>query len=330
MASEVREYNRSDKSLRHDIPENERNYRRAIVQQQECVATTSRWYSEEVPVITERHQQRAEDMKKLIQRALNKDSGLSSQLSTSCAVAISSTAAFSSASFIAAHHETMEKEESHVILQPVSYHNYIIDGRAAKPLFGLGKAETVALVKRVMDRAKGNDISWAWDSGGPHEAFQFEERALSTEDITSEDREFNLGWDIALLEYAFRFDEPLIPLSTGEISRYQSGVPRHKLVSLLKDMDPCTRPEIISLMVRLVDMRNQPKKTMEVLEFVALRFVHNSRARSIIQDIWRKWDIVNDQPLPDGFERFWDAETRVSKVKPQSELKNKQEYGHLG
>ncbi|KIM25088.1 hypothetical protein M408DRAFT_223507 [Serendipita vermifera MAFF 305830] len=287
-------------------------------------------------------------MKKLIQRALNKDSGLSSQLSTSCAVAISSTAAFSSASFIAAHHETMEKEESHVILQPVSYHNYIIDGRAAKPLFGLGKAETVALVKRVMDRAKGNDISWAWDSGGPHEAFQFEERALSTEDITSEDREFNLGWDIALLEvahtclrlydtilitlhqYAFRFDEPLIPLSTGEISRYQSGVPRHKLVSLLKDMDPCTRPEIISLMVRLVDMRNQPKKTMEVLEFVALRFVHNSRARSIIQDIWRKWDIVNDQPLPDGFERFWDAETRVSKVKPQSELKNKQEYGHLG
>ena len=50
-------------------------------------------------------------------------------------------ASFSSVEFVATHHDATEKERSHTLLEPKQYRNYYIDGRVARPLFGLGQAE---------------------------------------------------------------------------------------------------------------------------------------------------------------------------------------------
>jgi hypothetical protein len=37
-------------------------------------------------------------------------------------------------------------------------------------------------------------------------------------------------------------------------------------------------------------------------------------AESIIASIWRKWDIANGRPLPEGVERFWREHDMKSEV----------------
>jgi len=48
----------------------------------------------------------------------------------------------------------------------------------------------------------------------------------------------------------------------------------------------------------------------------ALCMTTNSRkdAALIIESIWRKWDIVNDRPLPEGVERVFDTHDEKSEV----------------
>ena len=80
-------------------------------------------------------------------------SATSSHLSASCTAAITSTAKFASTFFIGPRHEEIDQEASHLFLTQAIYHNYMLDGRISRPLFGVDHQTTVKLIQHIL---KGN------------------------------------------------------------------------------------------------------------------------------------------------------------------------------
>jgi hypothetical protein len=97
---------------------------------------------------------------------------------------------------------------------------------------------------------------------------------------------------------------------------------------------PPARHEVMKLMVRIANglheqSPNWPKEEIWrrmgaylsrnyvcISRMTHSRIKTNSRkaAGTMLASIWRKWDIVNDRPLPEGVERIWREHDRKSEV----------------
>ena len=94
---------------------------------------------------------------------------------------------------------------------------------------------------------------------------------------------------------------------------------------------PLAHQEVVTLMVRITDkFRAQQSIWSTVWRQIGAHLSHNDVRASrvalctvinpkkatgpIIASIWRKWDIVNNCPLPDGVERVWSERDSKSEV----------------
>jgi hypothetical protein len=101
---------------------------------------------------------------------------------------------------------------------------------------------------------------------------------------------------------------------------------RTKLSSVMDACLPLARQDVLKLLMQLGDKLNQfkigrskePQWTLVAgyLSHNNVRISHKrgslqkltkkkKAAAGIIESIWRKWDVENDRPLPDGVERVW-------------------------
>jgi hypothetical protein len=107
-----------------------------------------------------------------------------------------------------------------------------------------------------------------------------------------------------------------------------------KLSSLMSTHLSLARREVVTLMVRIADIFivQNPRWSGEtkwrtvgaLLSHNVVRASRNNTpsirtnlrktAGPIIASIWRKWDIVNDRPLPEGVERVWSEHGGKSEV----------------
>jgi hypothetical protein len=109
---------------------------------------------------------------------------------------------------------------------------------------------------------------------------------------------------------------------------------RTKLSSTMDTYLPLARQEVLTLLMRLGDIMHalyfgiskEPKWAL-VAGYLSHNIVRVSNvsdsvrklteekaAAGIIESIWRKWDIDNDRPLPDGVERVWNELNRKHDV----------------
>jgi hypothetical protein len=181
-------------------------------------------------------------------------------LSTSCSAALSSNRAFSSSEFISPRHDETEKEASHAFLQAVDYHNYMLDGAVAQPMFGLGVEKTVSLVNELLKYPASVGVrlcktealtdyacqSFSTYVGMVSSAFELEgvpTRSGRSTLLESFDNFENTQLIMVILNFThwnllitqqypqrtLLMDEPLLPLSGDIIAQYRSrclGCPR--------------------------------------------------------------------------------------------------------
>lgn len=93
------------------------------------------------------------------------------------------------------------------------------------------------------------------------------------------------------------------------------------------------RPDVISLMIRCIDRGRASGPTYDSTggvaplftadpvrtfnQYIDLIFEPIKTTRTILKDIWRKWDVKRDGPLPGGIERVWSEFRKISVVTQQ-------------
>ncbi|KIM20724.1 hypothetical protein M408DRAFT_30117 [Serendipita vermifera MAFF 305830] len=301
------------------LPESERAYRQAVLQQQAAAELASRWYRDVFPEILEQHQQRAEAVKCFLHGTLTRQSLLASRLSSSNSTAIYDTILFSSSKFIAPHHEQMNKEKGHPFLKEVCYRNHAADGRVVKPIFGTDIVNTVALAHDILRELESAGFIQPRDLGGttshsgltssaPRELFKLEQD-LYESGITAM-QQSHLGlWHT--LEFALMTAPPLLPFSNKEISLYSKGIPPDKMDALLKTRVPVARQAIMALVRQFWDYKIR-NRGYEI--DAHLNLTGRSDSEMLVEDLWRKCDIDEDCPFPRGVERVWDGIGKHFKV----------------
>jgi hypothetical protein len=85
---------------------------------------------------------------------------LAAQLSVTSSASMKATRTFISTAYIGRHHDGVEREKNHVILQPVQYHNYITNGSAALPLCGLVVQDVISRVDMLLDHVTKQGQIW--------------------------------------------------------------------------------------------------------------------------------------------------------------------------
>src|SRR4051812_11664327 len=94
-------------------------------------------------------------------------------LSTTCSTAIKSNRSFASTEFISPRYEEIEHGREHQMLQKYDYRLHYLNGEVARPIFGLGVTETIALVHQLLDIP-----DWGWNVSFYRNFHQEAEREL--------------------------------------------------------------------------------------------------------------------------------------------------------
>ncbi|PVG00573.1 hypothetical protein CPB86DRAFT_728952, partial [Serendipita vermifera] len=119
------------------IPEADRNYRRSVYLQQQIARRISKWHSNILPDILERHQDRSEHIKMSLQKVGNslieQTDGMVERLSKAKA----GLNAFSSTDWITPKHEGQSSESNHEFIQAARYVNSITGKSSSVVIYGL-------------------------------------------------------------------------------------------------------------------------------------------------------------------------------------------------
>ncbi|KIM20389.1 hypothetical protein M408DRAFT_334001 [Serendipita vermifera MAFF 305830] len=230
-------------------------------------------------------------------------------LSRAGSSALASTNDFASTTFIAPRHEEVDLEITHTLLRKVKYHNYITNEVGSQPIFGLGTAETIELVRGLMAEILYKMAPFSLS------------REMYANTIFALEREFaqlQKEGDVIMkrkaIECAFISEPPMIPISYDVISQYSGGVPREKLGTILGGISPNGRRNVLEFAIQMVDWFKRAHHE-DAFAGPAQHLMYGKNSTSIImRDIWRKWDIEKDIPFPEGVERMWNKETKKSEV----------------
>lgn len=294
----------------HPLPENERAYRQAVVQQRQTAGLASKWYQDVFPEILENHQQRTESVKDILYKILTNQSLLASHLSSSSSTAIHDIRLFSSSNFIASHHEQMNQEKIHTLLKEVCYRNHAAGAKVVKPLFGTGIMKSVDLAEDILRQLKCTDpdLKHKPSMATLSDPLQLERWVHDAGVAAIEQSHVVLR---RVFELTFSTAPPLLPVSSEEIASYSKGVPREKMDAFLKTRVPAARQATMSLVRNFVDQGFQHPEG----EFYTHWYLTgNDGTRNLVRSLWRKWDIDGDCPFPRGVDRVWDDAQKHSKV----------------
>lgn len=257
------------------------------------------------------HQERAEDMKKFLIRVATSYNAFASNLSRASSSALASIHEFASTSFIALRHEEVDLERDHILLKRIEYHNRITNEVGSQPVFGLGIAETIKLIRSLMESTnKTDNLAPVYVSLEEHIKRIFLVEKNSARLLERCDDIYKRR----IIQCAFASEPPMIPVSGDAISRYRGGVPREKLEEVLGLISPNNRQDVLGLAIEVIDwLKCWPFH--DAFSGAAQYFMHNKDSTSnIMKDVWRKWDIKKDCPFPEGVERMWNEEAKKSEL----------------
>lgn len=291
------------------LPEAERAYRQAVVQQQQTAVFASKWYDKVFSEVLEHHQQKAEAVKGLIQEVITNQSCFASRLSSSGSIALHDIALFQSSYYIAPRHEEMNQEKGHRLLKETCYHSYVIDGKVVEPLFGTGIIRAVALAQGILDTLKSARLHpFTHSLPDPIDLFQLEKDIYDSGIATMQQSHGKL-WRI--LERTLMAVPPLLPFTDEEVSLYSKGISRKSMEILLKTRVPIARKAVMHLLRSFINYACQ----IGIVGLDVHWFLTGNRATAVIvDDLWRKWDVDEDCPFPSGVNRVWGRDFRRSKV----------------
>lgn len=91
----------------------------------------------------------------------------------------------------------------------------------------------------------------------------------------------------------------------------KGGIPRGQMKTVLSHLIPSKPQIILAVMTRILDLFRREKGNDPVSE-ISYDFTHREDAENIVRCIWRKWDIAENCPLPEGVERAWGRGSKLS------------------
>lgn len=300
------------------MPAIDRDFRKATIRQQRAVDKAQSWYSGILPDVIERHQEYSETIKSFLQLVLTSSSSLLSNLSVSCSVALNSTAAFSSARFIAPLHDKSDKEGRCFLLQKCEYLNYMTDKQPAQPLVGFEGEQRVVLVNHVLDFGGLFFLSGQLSHLGQNLFTVLDlEKAYNYESFADFLKKVDAHLLIKATQIALCCDVPLVPILHEETSQYHKGIPRGKIRTIVDRIPEPIREEVLAITIKMIETSKfvQELHKIDCKHEVVLYLTHARNALPILEDIWRKWDCVKGCPLPEGVERVWQSRSMTSKVR---------------
>ncbi|KIM20813.1 hypothetical protein M408DRAFT_30080 [Serendipita vermifera MAFF 305830] len=289
----------------------DRKYRKAVWVQNNAVDRATSWYTKNIPPMLEMHQQRAEDIKSCIQNMLMRE--VLSEMSGSCSSSMHAIATFPSTAFISPRHDQVEQEKSNDLLRKADYMNPLDEFRPARPLIGLGPEGLPSVILRVIENFESSP-NLSRDL--PKHAVSFDaifelERNCTESDLPALVRNYSRALQCEFLHALFWSDLPLLVITNSDAKQYSDGVPRGRMKSLLNRSIPSNRQEILCMMMELLELFKGIGYDNEFV-YASRYLAHRWDSRNIIRSIWRKWDIANDSPLPDGVVRAWGRGSRIS------------------
>ncbi|PVF91990.1 hypothetical protein CPB86DRAFT_744902 [Serendipita vermifera] len=119
------------------LPESDRKYRRSVCSQQIVARKVSKWHSTILPDVLERHQDRNEIMKKMLQKVANLYSDQSNRVVEQLSEAKDRLNAFSSVDCITQKHEGQSSESGHEFIHPARYVNAVTGKSNSVVIYGL-------------------------------------------------------------------------------------------------------------------------------------------------------------------------------------------------
>lgn len=297
------------------LPEIDRNYRKSVHKQHKATEEAHLWYTESVPTILERHQQRIEDIKSFSTRVLNSTRETSVALSTASSSAIHANKEINSVRLIDPLHKQVEAETQHIFLKPIEYRNYLQGGQVSKPIFGLGIEETTVLVTQIQETVASSSPLMAF-THWVDVAFFIEKELTEENSLPGLLQKQNRQYKTHLLIGALMMDEPLLPISRSDLSLYGGGIPRTKIKQLLERTLGSRRQQLMPLLVRLVTywMMYLNDGVLNVFDELSAFLIRSLGCSGLLASLWRKWDAIFDQPFPDGVERRWNGEALLPEV----------------
>ncbi|CAG8777102.1 12427_t:CDS:2, partial [Acaulospora colombiana] len=117
----------------------DREYRQAVSLQQNIVEKVQLWHNEELPDHIER-------VKAFTKRVIFEYSNMASNIVPICSKAVDSTEEFLCSNAIESSDERRLSESWDKHLQPVSYHNFALGAKQARPIFGIDSTPEFVLM----------------------------------------------------------------------------------------------------------------------------------------------------------------------------------------
>lgn len=121
------------------------------------------------------------------------------------------------------------------------------------------------------------------------------------------------NYKMEIIRCAFASERAMIPVPPNLSYQYPDGMPRGRLGVVLSVIPAKNRRVFLAFAIQLVDWQMLWAPTSVFVDAAKL-LMHNPIAGNIMKDIWRKWDVNNDIPLPAGVQRVWNGETKKSEV----------------
>ncbi|PVF99323.1 hypothetical protein CPB86DRAFT_783934 [Serendipita vermifera] len=283
------------------LPTLDREYRQAVSLQQGIVERVQLWHNEELPSRLSDHQDHIERVKTLTKRVVFEYSNMASKVVSICSKTIDSTEKFLCLNAIESSDERRLAESWHKHFQPVSYHNFALGAKRARPIFGTDSTPEVVLTALTRLQAEEGEVSLP--VGDPRDVKEIslglEQRCSnsSVDEVMAQEPAFKLRSYIEVcLHLTANFRTSYY---TPRLTSLPETFPRDEISPWINGRSQLTG----AILAKFFNLSTNRRPNFHM---AATLLTHQNDAAGIMANIYRKWDFYAQRPLPADLERRWE------------------------